>query len=303
MIRNHRTNTIHILTVTDNHYLVMLAALIKSVEDNHLTNERILFHIIADAVSQRNRLKLESSLNSEKTTITWYEMKDVVPTSLRLPKDSSSYPINIYLRLFFPWILDKKIPKILYLDCDMLVLKDIGELFSIDLEDFTIGAVQDTKIKTFDNPWGGIKNYKKLAISGESLYFNSGLLLINCDKWNDLHITQKVIDCIDENKEYLNYPDQYGLNVVLCDQWLNLDARWNTFSTFKSSLNPFVIHFTERKPIYKSYSSSLYYQELFFFYLNRTMWKDFKRVPEHERLIKKLINVIEKFKVSSILQS
>lgn len=288
-------NTITIITVTDTHYLVLLAALVTSIEENHHTGEPIEFHVVANGVMEKDRVKLNKSVSSCKTRIIWHSMQDVIPTSLRLPRDKSSYPINIYMRLLFPWFLGKQLTRVLYLDCDMIVLKDISELFHTDLGGFPVGACRDPKIQTFDNKWGGIRNYKELGLNGKSLYFNSGLLLIDCAKWNDMAITQKVIDCVAANKKYLNYPDQYGLNVVLADNWLNIDNRWNSFSVLEDISDPYLIHFTERKPIYRSYSNNLAAQEHFLYYLRKTHWANFKPITEVARITKKVLNIVKKF--------
>ena len=287
---------ISLIAVSDNHYLIMLAALIKSVEENHFTSEVINFHVVADKITNENKLKLMSSINPSIIRIIWHEMDQLLKGALRIPKDKSSYPLNIYMRLFFDLFIPKGVKRVLYLDCDMIVLNDISILYNIDLEGFPLGAVQDPKIKNFENEWGGILNYKELGLKGNSLYFNSGMLLIDCQRWAELGVTQKVVQCVEDNTNFINYPDQYGLNVVLSDNWLNIDKRWNSLSATESSTNPFVIHFTERKPIYKSYSNNMEYKEKFYNYLRKTAWHKFEPMTEFSRIRKKFSNVLTKYK-------
>ncbi|RZJ82727.1 MAG: glycosyltransferase family 8 protein, partial [Chryseobacterium sp.] len=201
---------ISILTVTDNHYLILLAALVKSIESHHVSGEMIDLYIVGDRISARNIEKFNKSFDLSKINIIWCRMKDVIPKDLIMPTDRTSYPLNIYMRLFFPWIVKKEVDRILYLDVDMIVLDDISKLYYSDLGDHIIGAVQDPKIITFDNEWGGIRNYKVLGFDAKTSYFNTGLLLIDVQKWNAAEISQKVVDCISGNISFLNYPDQYG---------------------------------------------------------------------------------------------
>src|SRR5690606_11545668 len=111
------SDLITIVTVTDKHYLVLLAALIKSIEENHASSEAIDIHVVADGVSQNYRSKLNDSVYRPSIRIIWHEMNKVVPTSIKVPNDKSSYPSNIYVRLFFPWFIDQKVTRVLYLDC------------------------------------------------------------------------------------------------------------------------------------------------------------------------------------------
>ncbi|MBC7650790.1 MAG: glycosyltransferase family 8 protein, partial [Deinococcales bacterium] len=145
------------------------------------------------------------------------------------------------------------------------------------------------------NSWGGVLNYKELGLPGSTRYFNTGLLVMNTRKWREQNVTEKIITCIDTHKKFANYPDQYGLNVVLANKWLELDPLWNHFSTINTTKTPFLIHFVERKPIYKAYNFSEDFKKIFYSYLNQTAWKNFQPIGESSRYIKKLKNIFNKF--------
>lgn len=288
----------HPLTVvvaTDNHYTILLAALIKSIEANLSADKKIDIYIIEDNVSQANKIKLQQSINSNITTLIWKEMSGVIPPGIKLPLDRSSYPLNIYMRLFIPYFIPQEIETVLYLDVDMIVQKDIATLFENDLSNYVVAAVLDPRIITFDNSWGGVLNYTELGLPGSTRYFNTGLLIMNTKKWREQNVTEKIITCIDTHKKFANYPDQYGLNVVLANEWLELDPLWNHFSTIDTSETPFLIHFVERKPIYKAYNFSEDFKKIFYSYLNQTAWKNFQPIGESSRYIKKIKNILNKF--------
>jgi lipopolysaccharide biosynthesis glycosyltransferase len=287
-------NPLHVVVTSDDHYIILLSALIKSIEANIGQGQSVQIYIIEDNVNNTSKKKLHNSVNPAITSLIWKKMEEVIPDGIKLPLDRSSYPLNIYMRLFIPYFIPKEIEKILYLDVDMIVQKDITALFEIDLNDYVVGAVLDPRIITFDNSWGGVFNYKELGLPGNTRYFNTGLLLMNTKKWREQNVTEKIIDCIDDNKKFANYPDQYGLNVVLANQWLELDTLWNHFSTIDTNEKPYLIHFVERKPIYQSYNYSEEFKKTFYYYLNQTQWKNFKPIGESKRYFKKFKNIIEK---------
>ena len=280
----------------DSHYLVLLAALIKSIEINKLAQEKLHFYVVEKGISHPEKQKLLESVNLKHIRVTWLKMRDVIPVGMKLPLDKSSYPLNIYIRLFVPFFVPEGVEKVLYLDVDMLVLNDITKIFEIELGDNLVGAVADPRIQTFDNPWGGVSNYRELGISGDTRYFNTGLLLLNIPLWKEHRITEKIIECIEQNAWVAKYPDQYGLNVILAKKWLEISPLWNHFA-HEGGVQPNIIHFTERKPIFNSYNNDKEYQELFFKYLRLTQWADFKTINEARRYSKKLQNVLGKFKL------
>ena len=288
-----KMKSLNIVVVCDNHYIILLAALIKSLEINLGINQRLDIYIIEDQINTINKAKLQKSINISKTVLIWKKMESIIPEDVKLPIDRSTYPLNIYMRLFIPYFIPEGIEKVLYLDVDMIAQSDISQLFDYDLTNYVIGAVLDPGIITFDNTWGGILNYKELGILGNTSYFNTGLLLININKWKEQNITDKIINCINSNKKFANYPDQYGLNVVLANQWLELDPLWNHFCTINHP-NPYIIHFVRRKPIYQTYDNIEEYYTIFYKYLKMTEWKCFKPIGEFRRYLHKIKNIITK---------
>lgn len=284
---------ITIVVASDNNYLVLLAALINSIETNLKSGNTIDLWIIEDNVSSSNKKKLQSSVNISITKLHWQSMTEVIPKGIELPLDRSSYPLNIYMRLFIPYFIPKEVDKVLYLDVDMIVQKDLSGLYETDLGDALVGAVLDPRIITFDNSWGGVLNYEQLGLDAKTRYFNTGLLLIPTKKWLEQDIPVKIIKCIDANKKFANYPDQYGMNVVLAHQWLELDPLWNHFCTFDHP-DPYLIHYVQRKPIFKSYNNNLEFQKIFYEYLSHTAWKNEKPRGESGRHLNKLKNIGDK---------
>ncbi len=284
---------ITIVVASDDNYLVLLAALINSIELNLKEGYSIDLWVIEDNVSEANKEKLKNSINAAITQLHWQSMNEVIPKGIDLPLDRSSYPLNIYMRLFIPYFIPSQVEKVLYLDVDMIVQKDISTLYEIDLGDTLVGAVLDPRIISFDNSWGGILNYEELGLDAKTRYFNTGLLLIPTKKWLEENIPVRIINCIKENKKFANYPDQYGMNVVLANQWLALDPLWNHFCTIDHP-NPYLIHFVQRKPIFKSYSNNRDYQKIFYQYLCNTAWKNERPRGESGRYMKKIKNIIDK---------
>ncbi|MCC9169088.1 glycosyltransferase family 8 protein [Pontibacter harenae] len=281
---------IYLAVAVDKHYMILLAALLKSIEVNHTTKEHIHVYIVENGVTAKYKAKLRDSISEQAVTLHWLTMGDAVPRGMALPTDTNTYPPNIYMRLFIPYFVPEEVERVLYLDVDMVLMTDISKLWSIDIEGSIIGAVTCPTARVFKNIVG---NYKELGIPAETKYFNSGLLLMDIPKWRRSNITEKVIECIDSNRKYADFSDQYGLNVVLFDKWHEIDPMWNYYSSGDHSA-PYLIHFAHRKPFYKSYFGNTKYKRIFYTYLNQTRWRNSESVGELRRYMKKIGNILQK---------
>ena len=284
--------TISIVVASDNFFAIMIAALLKSIDENHITGEHINFYIIDDGISTKYKKLLNSIANPSRITLKWFKSKEIIPAGIVIPADSSSFPLTVFLRIFAPYIIDQDAERMIYIDVDTIVQDDISTLWNMPLGNYTIGAVQDYS-GTIDCKWAGIPNYKQLGLAGDSKYFNSGVLLINPKKWRAEKITDKVIEVLVKYKEFVVMPDQYGLNVVFANNWLELDPKWNWFAN-KDDEKPSLIHFVEIKPIFTSYKFKDSYKKEFYRYLSMTPWKNFKPISENRRLLRKIYNKIKK---------
>lgn len=292
--------TISIVVASDNFYAILIAALLRSLEENHHSSEHIDFHIIDDGISTKFRRQLEDIIDPGKITIIWHKAKEIIPADLPIPIDTSGFPLTTYLRVFSASIIPEHVDRLLYLDVDIILKDDISKLWNADIEGYTIGAVQDVA-QTVDCEWGGIPNYKDLGLDPKTKYFNAGVLVIDVKRWRKENIPHQIISALIKYKKDVQLGDQYGLNVVFANKWKELDSKWNWFA-YQEDEHPSLIHFLDIKPIFKSYNSNPKFQEDFFAYLSKTPWKGFKLISGNSRLFRKVYNKLKK-KVMKIFKA
>lgn len=283
---------IQIVVASDNHYAILIAALLKSIDLNHKTSEHIDFHIIDDGISAKSKAKLNSIADPARITLKWIKSKDTVPADITIPIDNSAFPLTAYMRIFSPYVIDQNVDKLIYLDVDTIVQDDISKLWNTPLGDHTIAAVQDPG-KTVDCAWAGIPNYKELGLTADTKYFNSGVLMIDPKKWREQNVAAEVIAALGKYREHVRMADQYGINVIMANKWLELDPKWNWFA-HQEDEGPYIVHFLDIKPIFKTYHSQEVYKDEFFRYLNMTPWKGFKPISGNKRQLHKIITKIKK---------
>ncbi|MEY2903864.1 MAG: hypothetical protein RLY89_2970 [Bacteroidota bacterium] len=285
-------NKISIIVASDNHYAILIAALLKSIEINHKSPEHIDFYIIDDGIASGTRDKLNAVVAPERITLKWIKSNNIVPAGINIPVDTSSFPLTAYLRIFAPYAVDQDLDRLIYLDVDTIVKADISELWNTDIGDYILAAAQDPG-KNVACEWGGIPNYKELGLSADTLYFNSGVLIFKPKIWREQNIAAQVMEALVKYKKHVRLADQYGLNVIMVNKWKQLDPKWNWFA-FQEDVKPYLIHFLDIKPIFTSYNSQPVYKDEFFHYLKMTPWKDFQPQSGHRRTLRKIFNKIKK---------
>jgi len=132
---------------------------------------------------------------------------------------------SCYLRLLIDTALPAEIEKVIYLDCDMVVESDLGQLWQQPFDGATIMAVRDFGYPTMKK--GLPKTQRLLNIDGDAPYFNSGLMVIDLNRWREERVAERVLEYTRQFADTIFLGDQDGLNAVLWDQWKPLDLAWN----------------------------------------------------------------------------
>jgi lipopolysaccharide biosynthesis glycosyltransferase len=189
-----------------------------------------------------------------------------------------------YFRLLFPDLLPVELNRVIYLDCDLVVLGDIGMLWNICIEDEYAAAVpelaEDSRRVSSSQ---GLRLWRELGLAADLEQFNSGVLLINLEKWRAEFIQQRTLVYLEQAADWLRWHDQEALNAVFAGGWLRLDAGWNlTMRHLMKTLpvtyqQPCIIHYhSAAKPWHAEYPFAL--QEVFLDYLDRTAWTGWRPV-------------------------
>ena len=161
-------------------------------------------------------------------------------TSEQISRYKTDISYTVFLRYFVADFV--KEDKALYLDCDLVVTKNLDDLFATDLQDYPLAAIRD---------FGG------RAYFGREI-FNAGVLLINNAIWKKENMTQKLIDLTNEWHDKVDQADQSILNMLFENKWLELDfdnnhivihERFANYSFPDGQEYPGIIHYlSERKP-------------------------------------------------------
>jgi len=238
---------INICLSSDNNYAQHLAVTIASILKNANIDDELFFFIFDGGITSDNKEKI-----LKLKEIKYFEIEYIMIKALDLsylPNHSLHISTAMYFRFKIASLLPEKIEKVIYLDCDIIVLKSLTNLFNEDIKDYYIAGVEDI---------GYYFDRRFLKRETKSLYINSGVLLINVKKWRQDNIEEKLLNVTEKNFLFI-HNDQDIINIKLKDKIKALNLKWNVQDSFarilgklhplkkqinQAVLNPTIVHYT-----------------------------------------------------------
>lgn len=162
---------------------------------------------------------------------------NVVEADRELQSDVGCYyAVETNYRLLLFSKLFQNYRRMLYLDCDIIVTGDVGELFDVDLEGKSAAGVEDvgfrwlayTKRAIFlDNKPYNVLNYctDVLGMKDPGSYVNAGVLLLDLEKCRQKVSFRDVVETLHSRNFFYN--DQDVLNILLEGNIKQVDCKWN----------------------------------------------------------------------------
>ena len=283
-------NRIHIALTLDSTYAMPAAVTLRGIAEN--VQGPVTVYVYDCGLREEDRKKIEASLP---------ERPDFTLLFMPLPPD------GLGNKLGAAWArIDamKTLPldRVLYLDADILVRKDLRELWNTDLKGYALGVVPDPFMPTGHD---GVRVPR-------GLFFNSGVLLI------DLVEVRPTIPALEKlccrMKGTTAFRDQDPLNVHFRSHTMPLSDRWNAIGYgtaapdeernklfLEEAKDPAIVHF-----IGPAHPSALYvlsvpnfqtpntkpwgyvgarghpYAEEWWEVLERTAWKGYRETTEYK---------------------
>jgi lipopolysaccharide biosynthesis glycosyltransferase len=255
-----------------------LAVTVRSALEN--ATSQLNIHVISSGLLESDQDKLRRSWDHPNCGIVVFaEIGDEYIHSFR----STAYLKSkvAYARYFICDIFPH-LERCIYLDTDLLVLRDLTEAFELELHGNIAAAVRDISIRiNHDDP--ALK--RRLGLRDERNYFNSGFMIMELNEWRREQLANNLVKLSIDKFDDLHSQDQDALNLVLEDRILLMEVSWNVSQYEKPMpLTGNIVHLIGTvKPWhirYKAKFCEAYYEEVIFnaftSVLNRTEFRDLR---------------------------
>ena len=234
--------TIHVAFVSNRKYFPFVLIAVTSMLHYHKDGGKLVIHLIHPDLSD-NELSILRGMQQEHSFDFEAHLLD---TSKFADDFGSSRPI--LWRLAIPELMPD-VPRVIYLDCDLVFCDDVAKLWSFDLHGMSLAAVGDRVGRKLTTP--GLDPLK---------YFNSGVMIWNLDQMRERNAMAQWQKVFREHNCQLQFADQTLLNLVHRDDSLFLPQNWNLHNSIYRNLplegmytveetidairNPGIVHFT-----------------------------------------------------------
>lgn len=213
---------IPIFFTTDDQYIPYLDVTVSSLIQNASKDYRYRLVVLNTGLKQEN-IDLIMRNQREGFTIDFVDITPEVKGIQARFKNVYHFSVVTYYRLFIASLFPQY-DRIVYLDCDLVVLGDIAELYHTDLGGSIFAAAPEMFVRS--TPEFRLYAEKALGVDPDG-YVNAGVLVVDLEQFRKHRIEEKFIDLITRYDFDLLDPDQAYLNYLCDGKILNLPSGWN----------------------------------------------------------------------------
>ena len=249
---------------TDDNYIPYLDVTINSLIDNASKDYNYKIIVLNTGLDSKNIEKVKNN-ECQGFTIDFVDISKQIENIKSHFKNIYHFSIVTYYRIFIASLFPQY-DKILYLDCDLVVLDDVSKLYNTDIKENILGAVCDQYVSNTKE----FRLYAEKAIGvNPDTYFNAGVLLINLEQFRENKIKEKFIDLITKYDFDLLDPDQAYLNYLCYGKTFILPNCWNKSpTTITCAEDKSIVHYNLYKKPWQS--EDVIDGELFWKYAKRS---------------------------------
>ncbi|CAL5427845.1 unnamed protein product [Camellia sinensis] len=225
------TDQIHVAMTLDANYLRGTMAAVLSILQHSTCPENVMFHFLWSRFDPEIHSSIKSTfpyLNFRVYRFDANRVRGKISKSIRQALDQ---PLN-YARIYLADIIPINVKRVIYLDSDLVMVDDIAKLWGVDLGDKVLAAPEYCHAN-FSNYFTSTF-WSDPVLSGtfrgrEPCYFNTGVMVVDVDKWRQGRYTQKVEDwmVIQKQKRIYHLGSLPPFLLVLAGNIRAIDHRWN----------------------------------------------------------------------------
>ena len=209
---------ISVVMAADEQYATPLLVAVTSLLETLRAGVGLDLYVMAREFSPATQSRFERAWDG-RVRLQWPPLDNLKLEAL----GGNAYPTSpaANFRLVVGSSLPADLSKVIYLDADLLIQRDIFELWEQDMHGKIVLAVQDSYIQRFP-----ARNLPANA-RGERPYFNSGVIVIDLEAWRAAGIEQCCLEAAVQLSRGTKWLDQDVLNACLAGRWGRLRPVWN----------------------------------------------------------------------------
>ena len=139
--------------------------------------------------------------------------------------DTGVFDVSTMSRFFMAEMIPESEDRILYLDCDTIVVDSLAGMWEESLDGYAVAAVME--------PTVGSMIKTPIGLEKDDAYYNAGVLLINLAEWRVKNVQKELIEFYRQRGGKLFANDQDTINGALKDRIKTLEPKYNFFTNLR----------------------------------------------------------------------
>ncbi len=207
-------DVVNVVFISDENYIQPTIIAITSLLKNK-TDSKYRIYVIGNNVTEKSR-DLLLSLNDSDDEVIYLETENAYKNmSAQGLKANLSANVTALIKFDLANILSD-VDKVLYLDGDIIINRDLKELYNVRLKENYIAAV---------NNYYPLSHIQRLGLKSQHDYYNTGVMLMDLKRMREDGMCSKLVEY--RNNCYNKFMDQDAFNVVFAGKILTLPLIYN----------------------------------------------------------------------------
>ncbi len=208
---------------TDDNYAPMAGVSILSLLENNREEDEITVYLLDNHLSEENRQKLRSITEAHGRNLIFVNVDQVEQllrdNGIEFTNYDGQFTLTYFFRLWMDQLVPEEVKRLIYLDCDTLIVDSLRPLYDLPLTDQqALAAMADCTRNEYKD---------QIKLSRTDNYYNSGVLLMDLVAWKKLRCSERILDHMQQVRAIYPLPDQDLINVVLKDNIRKGPLRFN----------------------------------------------------------------------------
>lgn len=264
----NKADSINLFFACDDGYIPFLAVTLSSIKKHRSRERDYSIRILNTGISDCYKETIFSSLAEAGFNIQFVDISERIEKVSERLHTRDYYSKSTYYRLFIPELYPS-LDKALYLDCDIVVLSDIAELYDLELGDNLVGAAADGFVQGIPRLHGYVT--ARVGVRTPRDYFNAGVLLMNLKEMRNAAFEERFVDLISK-VTFEVAQDQDYLNALCMGRCAAIGEEWNCMPGFTKTEEHKLIHYNlDSKPWHKD---GLEFGDIFWKYVESTPYAE-----------------------------
>lgn len=212
----------NVMYLCDDAYVHIAAVSLISLLENNKEADDIHIFIVGEEISEDNKKRLYKTVDLYGRDLIILEKPDI--KKLAGCKVEKHWWIqNVFSRIFLGDVFKNypNMKKLLYIDCDTLIVGNISDLWETDLGDYVAAGVLEAM---------GSFHKKAIGLRRQDPYFNAGMFLVDVSKWRNENYDKKAADFIQKVNGKMEYADESVLNAIAATNMKVVSPKYNLTS-------------------------------------------------------------------------